>query len=200
MSEFCASIGNQGLSTTVAEWFALHTSSCQEKSLARHLAVRDIEFFLPLYTRVNRWKNGLRVFVERPLFPGYVFVKINKREKVRVLELPGAHSLVSAGHEPVALPTREIEAIREAACFLRAEPHPYLNIGDRVRVRTGPLEGMTGIIVRKKAGYRLVISLELIMRSVSVEVDEQNLETVDQPSSVWLHAPVATTDIQTPNF
>jgi transcription antitermination factor NusG len=193
MGEFYASTKNQGASVTVAEWFALHTSSCQEKNLARHLSARNIEFFLPVYTRVSRWKNGLRVSIERPIFPGYVFVNIHKREKIRVLELPGAHSLVSAGHEPIALPAREIEVLREATRLLRAEPHPYLNVGDRVRLRTGPLQGMTGIIVRKKAGYRLVISLELIMRSVSVEVDEQNLETVDQPSSVWFSAPPATT-------
>jgi transcription antitermination factor NusG len=197
MGEFYASTKNQGASVTVAEWFALHTSSCQEKNLARHLSARNIEFFLPVYTRVSRWKNGLRVSIERPIFPGYVFVNIHKREKIRVLELPGAHSLVSAGHEPIALPAREIEVLREATRLLRAEPHPYLNVGDRVRLRTGPLEGMTGIIVRKKAGSRLVISLELIMRSVSVEVDEQNLETLDQPSSVWFSAPPATTGIQT---
>ncbi len=180
-------IDDQALSARAPEWFALYTCSCQEKRVGEHLSVRNIEFFLPLYRKVSLWRNGLRVQTERPLFPGYVFVKIERREKVRVLELPGAHSIVSTGHEPIPLPTEEIEALRQGAHFLNAEPHPYLDVGNRARVRRGPLEGMTGFVVRKKNGCRIVLSLELIMRSVSVEVNEHDIEALGHSSSDLPH-------------
>lgn len=93
-------------------WFAAYTCSCQEKRVAQHLTSRGIEFFLPVYQRAAHWRNGLRVVLERPLFPGYVFVKIRSSERVRVLELPGVHSMVSAGRQPIALPADDIETLR----------------------------------------------------------------------------------------
>lgn len=158
------------------QWFAAHTGSCQEKRVALHLSARNIEFFLPVHRVISAWKNGLRVPIERPMFPGYVFVKIERGSRVRVVELPGVHSIVGAGREPIALPSEEIEALRQGIHLRNAEPHPYLNVGDRATIRTGPLAGMTGIVVRKKNGYRLVLSVDLIMKSVSVEVDGQELE------------------------
>ena len=157
-------------------WFAAYTHSCQEKRVAQHLSARSIEFFLPVFRKVTRWKNGQRVPIDMPLFPGYVFVKVQRNERVRVLELPGVHSIVGAGREPIALPSQEIEALRRGIHLLNAEPHAYLSVGDRAKIQNGPLKGMTGIVVRKQNGCRLVLSLELIMRSVSVEVDEHDLE------------------------
>lgn len=166
------------------EWFALYTCSCQEKRAAQHLSARNIDFFLPLYRRLSRWKNGLQMPIDSPLFPGYVFVKIERKQKVRVLELPGAHSIVSTGREPSPLPGHEIEALRQGIRLLNAEPHPYLNVGDKAIVRKGPLEGMTGVVVRKKNGCRLVLSLDLIMKSFSVEVGENDLVGLAPSSSV----------------
>lgn len=175
------------MSTPVSpEWFAVYTHSCHEKRVARRLSIHEIEYFLPVQTNVNRWKNGLRVKIERPLFPGYVFVKIQRTERVRVLELPGVHSIVGRGREPIPLPGDEIEALRQTIHLMNAEPHPYLNVGDRARIRSGPLEGMTGIIVRKKNGCRLVLSLDLIMKSVAVEVDGLELERVGPSASAGL--------------
>jgi transcription antitermination factor NusG len=159
-------------------WFAAYTNSCQEKRVAQHLTVRDIEFFLPLSRRINRWKNGLRVNIETPLFPGYVFVRIRRGERVRIMELPGVHSIVGFGRDPIALPEEQIEAMRQGLHGLNAEPHPYLSVGAGARIRRGALEGMTGIVVRKKNGFRFVLSLDLIQKSVSVEVDESNLEAI----------------------
>jgi len=150
--------------------------------VAQHLSTRNIEFFLPVYRQISRWKNGLRVPIDRPLFPGYVFVRIDRSERVRVLELPGVLSIVGAGREPVSLPMEEIEALRNAAAYLNVEPHPYLNVGSTARVCRGPLAGMTGIIVRKKNKSRLIVSLELIMKSVSVEIDEHDLEPLELPT------------------
>jgi transcriptional antiterminator NusG len=159
-------------------WFAAHTRSCQEKRVAQHLSARDIEFFLPVFRKEARWKNGLRVPIERPLLSGYVFVKVGRSERVRVLELPGVHSIVGAGREPTALPSQEIEALRMGIHSLNPEPHPYLSVGDRAKIQNGPLKGMTGIVLRKQNGSRLVLSLELSMRSVSVEVNQSDLEPV----------------------
>jgi transcription antitermination factor NusG len=144
--------------------------------VAQHLSARNIEFFLPVYRDVSSWKNGLRVLIERPMFPGYVFVKIERRVRVRVVELPGVRSIVGAGREPIPVPTEEIETLLQSIRLRKVEPHPYLNVGDRATIRTGPLSGMTGIVVRRKNGYRLVLSVDLIMKSFSVEIDERELE------------------------
>ena len=92
-----------------AKWFAAYTTPRHEKVVARHLQSRHIESFLPLYSSVRRWKNGCRVAIEQPLFPSYLFVHIPRREAVKVLQIPGVVSLVSAGREPAALPSSEIE-------------------------------------------------------------------------------------------
>ena len=88
------------------------------------------------------------------------------------------HSIVGFGRDPIALPEEQIEAMRQGLHGLNAEPHPYLSVGAGARIRRGALEGMTGIVVRKKNGFRFVLSLDLIQKSVSVEVDESNLEAI----------------------
>jgi len=162
----------------LAHWFAAYTFSCQEKRVAQHLSMRRMEFFLPVYRKISHWRNGLRMPIERPLFPGYVFVKMAPDKKVRVLELPGVHSLVGVGRQPVPLPYEEIEALRRGIHLLNAEPHPPLNAGEKVIIRKGPLEGNTGIVVRRKNSTRVVLTLDVIMKSISVEVDGRDLEVV----------------------
>jgi transcription termination/antitermination protein NusG len=158
------------------QWFAVYTSSCQEKRVGLHLSARSIDHFLPLTRSGRRWKNGLNVVLEQPLFPGYVFVRIDRRERLRVLELPGVLSIVGTGREPTALPTEEIEALREGIGLRSAKPHPFLNLGEKARIARGPLQGMTGVVTRQKGGLRLILSLDLIMKSISVEVDASDLE------------------------
>jgi transcription antitermination factor NusG len=167
------------------QWFAAYTSSCQEKRVAEHCHVRDIESFLPVYRTTRRWKNGCTVNLERPLFPGYVFVRMNPVHRVRVLELPGVVSLVGAARQPTPLPDADIEALRHGIHLTNAEPHRYIAVGERVRIRSGPLEGMKGILTRKKNSLRVVLTVDLIMKSISVEVDEQNLEPVDREAVSW---------------
>jgi transcription antitermination factor NusG len=165
------------------QWFAVYTRSCQEKKVAQHLSIRDMEYFLPVKKSVRRWNNGCAPTIEQPLFPGYLFVKIQRNERVRVLELPGVHSIVGNGKEPISLPSAEIEALRRAIPVMNVEPCAYLSVGEQARIKHGPLQGMTGIIVRKKNGLRFVLSLDLIMKSVSVEVDAQDLEATEHFSS-----------------
>ncbi len=163
-----------------AKWFAAYTSPRHEKVVARHLQSRHIEAFLPLYTSVRRWKNGCRVAVEQPLFPSYLFVHIPRREAVKVLQIPGVVSLVSAGREPAALPSSEIESLRSSLPLRHFEPHPYLVVGEKVRITAGSLEGMVGVLVRRKNDCRVVLTLELIMQSVAVEIGIDEVEPVKQ--------------------
>ncbi len=157
-------------------WFAAYTSSRHEKRVASQLAERHVESFCPLYGARHRWKNRCESELRLPLFPNYVFVHIAPRERFRVLEVPGVLSLVSFGRNLAALPTREIEALRSSVGQRAIEPHPYLVIGERVRITAGAMTGIEGVLVRRKNCLRVVIALDVLMRSVAVEVDECNLE------------------------
>jgi transcription antitermination factor NusG len=157
-------------------WYAAYTCANHEKSVRDQLGQRSVESFLPVYETARRWKDR-RVRLELPLFPGYIFVHLALRDRLRVLQTPSVVRLVGFGDRPAALPDQEIEALRQGLmCEMRMEPYPYLKVGHRVRVRNGPLQGMEGILVRKKNGSRFVISLDLILRSVAVEIDVGDLE------------------------
>jgi transcription antitermination factor NusG len=159
-----------------ANWYALYTCPRHEKRVAEQIQQRQISCFLPLYRSVRRWKDR-RKELELALFPGYVFVQVALPDKLRILTLPGAVGLVTFNGQPAALPEQEIESLRRRlAGSLPMEPHPYLQAGRRVRVRSGPMEGLEGIIVRRKDHCRLVFSLDLIRRSIAVEVDEADVE------------------------
>lgn len=162
-----------------ARWYATYTSANHEKRVAKQLGERSVEHFLPLYESVRRWKDR-RVKVQLPLFPGYVFVRLALRERLRVLQVPGVAHLVGFGGIPTALPEGEIEALRKSLeNGVRAAPHPYLTAGRRVRVESGPLAGMEGILLRRKKQARFVVSVELISRSMAVEIDEADLKLVE---------------------
>lgn len=158
------------------QWFAVYTSPCHEKRVAEHFAVRGVDYYLPLYRTARRWKNRCKVTLEMPLFPSYIFVHIVHVERVRVLESPGVLSIVGSGRGPAPLPTAEIDALRNGLHLRNAEPHPFLGVGEKARVRSGPLAGLSGIVVRNKSDLRLVLTVNLIMKSVAVEVDAADLE------------------------
>ncbi len=159
-------------------WYAVYTRSRHEKSVADLLLHKSVDHFLPLYETVRKWKNG-NFKVHLPLFPGYLFVHIPLRERLQVLQVPGVVQLVSSGGVPLALPQAEIETIRDALTKgLQAHPHPYLKVGSRVRVSSGPLEGLHGILLRKKGKLRVVVSVDLIMRSISMDVNESEVEAI----------------------
>ena len=160
------------------KWFAVYTTPRHEKAVARHFEFRRIESFLPLYMEMHRWKNGCRVNVEQPLFPGYIFARIGRHDSTQVLSVPGVLLIVGSGREPLALPDLEIEALRSGLHLRKFEPHPYLVVGEKARIKSGSLAGMVGVLARKKNSLRVVLTLELIMRSVAVEVDADELERV----------------------
>jgi transcription antitermination factor NusG len=154
-----------------ARWYAAYTSSNHEKRVALQLGQRSVEHFLPTYESLRRWKDR-RVKLQLSLFPGYVFVRMALQDRLQVLQVPGVARLVGFNGTPTALPQEEIEALKTSlARGVCASPHPYLTAGRRVRVKTGSLAGLEGVLVRSKNSTRFVISLDLIMRSISVEVD-----------------------------
>ncbi len=157
-------------------WYAIYTCANHEKRVAQQLSEREVEHFLPLYSSVRRWSDR-RVKVDLPLFPGYVFARFILRDRLRVQQIPGVARLVGFDGMPAALPEEEIAALKAGlADGVRAEPHPYLTAGRRVRVKSGPLEGMEGIVMRRKNRLRLVISLNLICRAAAVEIEAADLE------------------------
>lgn len=158
------------------KWFAAYTTPRHEKAVSRYLQTRNIEWFLPLYTSVRRWKNGCRVPVQEPLFPSYIFVHIQRRESFKVLQVPGVVSIVGAGREPSELPTCEIESLRSSLPTRTFAPHPYLVTGEKVRVKSGSLAGLVGVLVRRKNDLRVVLTLDLIRQSVAVEIDIDEIE------------------------
>ncbi len=159
-------------------WFAVYTRHRHEKAAAEVLARKEVEAFLPLYAALHRWKDRTKE-LSVPLFPNYVFVLMGADQRGAVLSVPGVYDFVRLGGQPAPIPREEIEAIRQAVeGGRRVEPHPFLKSGDRVRVKAGPLEGVEGILVRKKNFYRLVLSVELLVRSISVEVAVTDVERV----------------------
>src|SRR5579864_6933488 len=146
-------------------WYALYTRANHEKRVGEQLGQRSIDYFLPLYDSVRKWKDR-RVRLQLPLFPGYVFVRIHVSDRLRVLEIPSVARLVGFNGNPTALRDDEVESLRRVVAEgTRAEPHPYLAIGRRVRIVAGPLSGREGILVRRKCTLNVVVSIALLQRS-----------------------------------
>jgi len=154
-----------------AHWYAAYTWANHEKRVASEIEARRVEHFLPVYSSVRRWKDR-RVTLELPLFPGYVFVRLALRDRLRVLQIPSVVRLVGFNGLPAALPDEEMEILRSGLSKrLRAEPHPFLTVGRRVRITGGPFAGLEGVLKRKRSSLRVVVSLSLVQRSVAVDVD-----------------------------
>jgi len=157
-------------------WYALHIRSRHEKRVAERLGAQSWETFLPLHRSRHTWKNGVHVDVDLPLFPCYLFARAALHDRLRLLQHPGVLGFAASSAKPTIISDDEISALRTATESLKAEPHPYLNNGDPVRIVAGPLAGMTGILTRRKQEYRVVLSIEAIMRSIVVEVSEFDIE------------------------
>ena len=170
----------QMASESGVNWFAVYVGARHEKSVGEQFRLRQMEAFLPLYKAVRRWKNGCKVNLELPLFPSYLFVRIEPRERLRVLQVPGVLSMVCGGREPVPVPKTVIESLRSAIALGQIEPHPYLVVGQRVRIKSGVLAGIEGVLVRKKENLRVVLSLDQIMQSAAVEVEGSEVEALGE--------------------
>jgi transcription antitermination factor NusG len=160
-----------------SRWYAIYTCSRHEKKVAEHLKVLDIDHFLPLFTEVRDWKNG-KASIEAPLFPAYVFARVDLRNRVKLLRIPSVVRLVGCRNEPAPISDSEIETLRIGLKHYKFEPHPYLKVGDKVRVIRGALEGLEGVLSRKSGLARVVVNVESIMRAVSLQIDGSDLEPI----------------------
>jgi len=168
-------------------WCAVYTRHQHEKTVAEMLQVKGFEVFLPLYDSMRRWKDRKKI-LSLPLFPGYVFVKGAIEQRLPVLTTPGVHMIISRGERIATIPEGEIEAIRRSIeGKLRVEPHPFLRCGERVRVIRGSLEGVEGVLTRKKNLFRLVLSVEMLAQSVAVEIDALDVMPVMQRNVVPMY-------------
>jgi transcription antitermination factor NusG len=159
-------------------WWAIYTRHQHEKTVADILQMKGVEVFLPLYDSVRRWRDRRKV-LQMPLFPGYVFVRGVVAQRLHVLTTPGVHMILNYGDRAAIIPQDEIEAIRRSVGEnRRVEPHPFLKCGERVRVIRGSLNGVEGILVRKKNVFRLVLSVQMLAQSVAVEIDAMDIEPV----------------------
>jgi transcription antitermination factor NusG len=167
-------------------WYALYTRHQHEKVVHQVLTGKGFEAFLPLYTTAHQWKDRVKR-VSLPLFPCYVFVQSPLAQWLPVLTTPGVLTVVGFGGEPAIIPGTEIEAIRRVIeNSVKVEPHPFLKYGDRVRVTAGPLRGLEGILIRKKNWCKLLLSVEMLQRSVAVEVDVAMVQRVGGRSQVFV--------------
>jgi transcription antitermination factor NusG len=174
-------VTQQGIGITgydESAWWALYTRHQHEKTVADMLAAKGFEVFLPLYESMRRWKDRQKM-LSLPLFPCYVFVRGGLNRRLQVVTTPGVHMVLSHGEHVALIPEIEIDAIRKTLEGpFRVEPHPFLKCGERVRVIRGTLEGVEGILVRKKNQSRLVLSVAMVAQSVAVEIDAADVVPV----------------------
>ncbi len=161
----------------MSHWYALYTRPRHEKQVLDELSNKAIDAFLPTYKVRRRWSDRYKI-IEEPLFKNYLFVHVDfDRRYYDTLRPYGAVSFVTFDGKPAQIPDDEIDSIRRLVTSqLPYDPHPYLKIGRRVRVRSGPLEGCEGILIRKKGLARLVLNVNLLQQSVSAEVDADCVE------------------------
>jgi transcription antitermination factor NusG len=165
---------------TSARWYAVTTQPRHEKVVAKQLQAKSIETFLPLLATQSRWKDR-RVLIERPIFPGYVFTRIDLTERHHVFSIPSVVRMLSFSGAPAAIDDAEIEAVRQCLAFgNKPEPHPFPESGELVRVKSGALQGLEGIVIRHTNHCRIVISIALIHKSIAAEIDAYLLEPLGQ--------------------
>ncbi|MDD5543253.1 MAG: UpxY family transcription antiterminator [Acidobacteriia bacterium] len=159
-------------------WYAIWTASRHEKVANAELSKKGLETFLPLVKVLSQWKDRRKI-IEKPLFAGYFFVHTGLEKRLMILKTTGVAQIVGINNRPASIPDQEIENIRILMrSDLKTNPHPFLKIGQRVRVRTGALQGCEGILIRKKNISTLVLSIQLLQQSVAVEIDALNVEPV----------------------
>jgi transcription antitermination factor NusG len=167
-------------------WCAIYTRHQHEKTVSEMLEAKGFEVFLPLYDSTRKWKDRRKVLAV-PLFPSYVFVRGAVERRLPVLTTPGVHMIISRGERVATVPEDEIDAIRRTVeGNFRVEPHPFLRCGERVRVVRGSLEGVEGVLTRKKNLFRLVLSVEMLAQSVAVEIDAIDVVPVVQRNVMTL--------------
>jgi transcriptional antiterminator NusG len=164
-------LDNAAASATRFAWFALQVRVRREETVADHLVGKGYELFLPLYKNRKLWSDRVKE-VDAPLFPGYLFCRFDPLNRLPILKTPWVVRIVGYNHSLVPIDVAEIAAIRTlVSSGLPTQPCPYLGLGDRVRIESGPLRGMEGLLTKFKGNHRLIVSVTLLQRSVAVEID-----------------------------
>jgi transcription antitermination factor NusG len=152
-------------------WYALHVRTRYEAGVAAHLRGMGYEDFLPVYKHRSRWSDRVKD-METPLFPGYLFCRFDVRRRLPILKTPGVIQVVGYSRQPIPVEETEIEAIQALiSSQIPCQPWPYLEVGAKVRIESGPLRGREGVLVDFKGSQRLILSVALLQRSVAVEID-----------------------------
>lgn len=159
-------------------WYAVHALPNHERRVADGLRARSVEFFYPTFSSKRRWRNGTEPVLQRPLLPGYLFVNIAKSERTHVLGVPSVLGIAGNGREMLPIPGEEVERLRSGCQLGRLSPHPLLSVGQRARLKSGPLAGFTGVVTRQRGGLRIVVQVEFAARAIAVEVDLCDLDPV----------------------
>jgi transcription antitermination factor NusG len=166
------------LQSNDCEWYALYVRERYEKIAASQLSGRGYEVYLPTYQSRRRWSDRTKT-LEVPLFPTYMFCRFDFRQRLPILTVPGVNFIVGVGKTPAPVEVKELDAVRLAVSSgLHCEPWPFLEAGHSVRVEHGPLTGLEGFVLNVKNSYRLIISVNLLGRSVSVEVDRDSVKPI----------------------
>jgi transcriptional antiterminator NusG len=169
-------------------WFAIQVRTRHEVGIAEHLQALGFESFLPLYACKKRWSDRIKQ-VEAPLFPGYIFCRFNPQNWLPIIKAPGVIQVVGYNRVPVPIEDFEIDAIRTLGMSgLPNQPWPYPKVGDRVRIESGPLRGVEGILVEFKNSHRFIVSVSLLQRSVAVEIDSAHVTAVSVNSTERLQS------------
>ncbi len=157
-------------------WYALYTRHQHEKTVKDILTAKGFEVFLPLYSVTHQWKDRVKK-LSLPLFPCYVFIRASMDRRLHIMTTPGVYAFVGNQGCAAPIPEAEIDGVRRTVdSLLHVEPHPFLRTGDWVRVKSGPLKDIEGILIRKTSRFRLVLSVEMLEKSVAVEVDPSVVE------------------------
>jgi len=164
-------------------WYALHVRTRHEVGVSAHLRGMGYEDFLPLHKSRTRWSDRVKE-TETPLFPGYLFCRFDPQNRLPILKTPGVIQVVGYSRQPIPVEEAEIEAIQAlVASGIPSQPWPYLEVGDKVRIGSGPLRGREGILVEFKGRHRLILSVALLQRSVAVEIDAALVTAEEEPSA-----------------
>ncbi|HEY2915099.1 MAG TPA: transcription termination/antitermination NusG family protein [Candidatus Angelobacter sp.] len=167
-------------SVEVKSWFAVFTAPRHEKRVDEHFRVRGIEGFLPVYHSQRQWKDGSKKTLALPLFSNYIFARIGRSGRTSVLGVPGVISIVDGVRMSLPVPDSYIDFLRAGLTLGKIEPHPYLMVGTKVRICSGVMAGTEGVLLRKKNNPRVVVTLGMIMKSVTVEVGVGDIEPVER--------------------
>jgi len=162
-------------------WFAIRVRSNRERVVSVYLRETGYEEFSPTYKLERQWSDRTKI-LDQPLFPGYVFCRLNLSDRLPVLQVPGVFGLVCVGRAPAAIPEAEVLRVRALIeSGLLVTPWPFLEIGQSVLIERGPLAGLEGILQRLKGKLRIIVSVTLLQRSVSAEIDRAWIRPLSQP-------------------